>query len=200
MSKWSREALRALEPHAFWVVGAISFIVSKPWQLFRAFLQSHELLVRRTGGGALAHLVWGKADEFWEMMLELTQVESWAAFLADEVGDELLMEAAAVCREISMASLIEYNVRTLSRTEAFPAKLLLLGKNKPTVPCKDRQAIAPEMLKSDIDKLEMNAAKLVAIASQGLQTCSRTGLLDPKVYAWISNLCRIWRPDTEAQE
>eukprot|EP00969_Alexandrium_andersonii_P003638 157230-Alexandrium_andersonii.AAC.1 len=41
----------------------ISFLASGPLRSLRVHLQRHGALVRESGAGALAHLVWGKAEE-----------------------------------------------------------------------------------------------------------------------------------------
>ena len=89
LGKWALDSLRALDCELLWIVMEISHIVCFPWSRLRTFLQEHDALVTKTGAGALAHLVWykaersqqknkaKKADELYQGAVALTQWQAW---------------------------------------------------------------------------------------------------------------------------
>eukprot|EP00959_Pyramimonas_sp_CCMP1952_P354523 7426507-Pyramimonas_sp.AAC.1 len=103
MSRWAADVMLGLDTAVWWLLVDISFKVRRPWRELREHLQAHDQLVKRTGAGALAHLVWTKADSIYKNALSMQKIDAWSDVL-DTVGDAYLVDAAAACCELGMAS------------------------------------------------------------------------------------------------
>ena len=71
--RWRKIALTTAESKSFWIVNKLMLPSLAIVDRFRHFLQSQAKLKRETGVGALAHLVWHKADFYLTKIDELVE-------------------------------------------------------------------------------------------------------------------------------
>ena len=114
---------------AWWITMHVSYRIGESWAALREHLQKHNSLVRKTGVGALAHLVFNP-EQFYNDIVKLTAIETWQDFL-DEVPAKYLSQVSACIMEMALMSAAEYRTRIFSRVTSFPARLLIFCETGP---------------------------------------------------------------------
>jgi hypothetical protein len=198
-SRWCCDAITGFEEPAWWITMHVSYRIGEPWAALREHLQKHNSLVRKTGVGALAHLVFNP-EQFYNDIVKLTAIETWQDFL-DEVLAKYLSQVSACIMETALMSAAEYRTRIFSRVTSFPARLLIFAKQAHNHFCEERRLLATEILShNNDDLLEMNALKLKQIARPMLEECAASACLPLKAWKWFRDIVQLWQGDTQEME
>jgi len=210
MGRWATDASYGIRDPRWWLGLTIQSRVSERLDRLLFTVQKANGKAAETGVGSMAVLVWEKGDAIREGIAQLLPASAWQDVIEEagkidptkSAGPELTphMMRSLILRHV-LHVLGGYDSRITRRLEGYPHKLLWFARHEPAHPCRQRAALAKEILETREGDLHRTARKLRALFFPELSACERSGgTISMLVFAPIRLVAKLWRADTQQVE
>ena len=176
LSRWSKEAMEAIDNDDFWLIMRISLRSRKALDHLLYYVEERstrnlaDCLKRMT---RLAGLVNGKAEEIQSEVRKL-DTQAYADILEDMPASAALdkyNDYQSCLLKLSCAQAADYDHRIMSRVKGFsaPAQLLALVKESAGIVCPVRRDLCRRLLQADAKDLHLTVLKLRTVFYEEVQ-------------------------------
>eukprot|EP00959_Pyramimonas_sp_CCMP1952_P452376 9466477-Pyramimonas_sp.AAC.1 len=192
LGRWARDAIRAIQNPLFFIMMRVASRARAPLD---AFVHSLKKTRPDNEPGNMARMVWGKAQNLYEQMLALLDLNEWQDLLEEvPLAHRLRVEQCISCLVMQISS--DFERRVIKVIKGFPFKIFLLVKAPVSEPCSLRRDLCREIIDTPSINLPTTIAKMKTLFHGVLCACSRSGLLSPRLRAPIYALACQWKGHT----
>ena len=132
--------------------------------------------------------------DLWQDLGHEKHCAEWRSLCVDLHQSEASWLTSLIAIEILHCA-SQYERRIHQATSAYPFKILLLVKSRPTKPCRIRQQIASEILRSDDKKLHHVPRKMKHLYGPDLAVAVESGTLGFRLACALMEIRRVWKSD-----